>query len=105
MIQKFAIALLAAATLFTSACSVYRLDTRQGNALDKEAVDEVTTGMTRNEVHNILGSPSVADPFHNDREDYVYYFRKEGRGDKESSRVTVFYREGVVARIDKDLAE
>jgi outer membrane protein assembly factor BamE len=105
MIQKLAIALLAAATLLSSACSVYRLDTRQGNALDKEVVEEVTVGMTRNQVHNILGSPSVADPFHKDREDYVYYFRKEGRGDRDSSRVTVFYSEGVVAKIDKDLAE
>ncbi|MFT5063469.1 MAG: outer membrane protein assembly factor BamE [Gammaproteobacteria bacterium] len=105
MIQKLTIALLAAATLITSACSVYRLDTRQGNALDKEAVEEVAIGMTRNDVHNILGSPSVSDPFHQNREDYVYYFRKEGHGDKDSSRVTVFYSEGVVAKIDRDLAE
>ena len=102
MIQKLAIALLAAATLLTSACSIYRLDTRQGNALDEDAVAKVEVGMTRKEVRNALGSPSVAYPFHPDREDYVYYFREEGRGDKDTARVTVFYRDGVVAKIDKD---
>lgn len=105
MIQKFAIALIAAATLFTSACSIYRLDTRQGNALDKEAVEEVALGMTRAQVHDILGSPSVADPFHSEREDYVYFFKKEGLGKEERSRVTLFYSDGVVAKIDKYLAE
>lgn len=105
MIQKFAIALLAATTLVTSACSIYRLDTRQGNALDKEAVEEVEVGMTRNDVHSILGSPAVSDPFHQNREDYVYFFKKEGRGETDSSRVTVFYEDGVVSRIDKQLTE
>lgn len=105
MIQKFTITLIAAATLLTSACSIYRLDTRQGNALDKEDIAELALGMTRDQVRDILGSPAVSDPFQPDRDDYVYYFRKEGRGEKHRSRVTVFYSEDVVAKIDKNLAE
>jgi outer membrane protein assembly factor BamE len=61
-------------TLSLSGC-VHRIGIQQGNFLDKEDIDRVTVGMTRVQVRALLGTPMVADPFHNSRWDYYYYFK------------------------------
>ena len=55
---------------------VYRIDIQQGNLLEEEAIDQVEVGMTRSQVRFLLGTPMVADTFHQDRWDYMYYFRR-----------------------------
>ena len=63
--------------LALSGC-VHRIDIQQGNFLDQEDIDRVAVGMTRVQVRALLGTPMVADPFHEERWDYVYYL-KQGR--------------------------
>ncbi|MGA0586666.1 outer membrane protein assembly factor BamE [Dyella sp. KRB-257] len=62
------------ATLALSLAScrlVYTPDVQQGNILTKEAVSQLKPGMTKRQVLVLMGSPSVASPFDQDRWDYV----------------------------------
>jgi outer membrane protein assembly factor BamE len=90
----------------TSGC-VYRANVSQGNIVEEEDLDQVEVGMTRNQVRFLLGTPMIADPFHQDRWDYVYYV-KIGRRDASAKRwVTVLFDDDTVTEIqrNRDLAE
>ena len=69
---------------------VYRIDIEQGNIVTQEMVDQLKPGMNRNQVRFILGTPLVADSFHQNRWDYIYTVRN-GNTTKESQRLSVFF--------------
>ena len=81
---------------FCTAC-VYEVDVQQGNKLEPQDVESVQVGMTRNQVRFLLGTPVVADVFHPDRWDYVYYFRA-GRSNKPERRWLIVWFDGNVVR-------
>jgi outer membrane protein assembly factor BamE len=88
--------------LCLGAC-VYRPDIQQGNLLDEDNVDQVEVGMSRSAVQFLLGTPMVADSFHQERWDYPYYF-KPGRSDEILRRwVVVYFEDDRVSRIERDL--
>jgi len=95
------VVLVALAVLFT-AC-VYRIDIQQGNLLEQDAIDQVEVGMSRSAVQFLLGTPMVADSFHQGRWDYPYYFRR-GRSREVVRRWLAVYFEGdSVVRLERDL--
>lgn len=72
-------------------CSfIYRQPVHQGNLLESRQVEQLEVGMTRRQVMVLLGSPSIADPFHQDRWDYVSSQRR-GRGSMEVKNLTVHF--------------
>lgn len=81
---------------------VYRSNIAQGNLVKEEDLAQLEIGMTRNQVRFLLGTPMVADPFHHNRWDYVYYL-KLGRREAVAKRwVSVFFTDDVVSEIRKD---
>jgi outer membrane protein assembly factor BamE len=90
--------------LASSAC-VYRINIQQGNFLDQTAVEQVKPGMTRSQVHYLLGTPMVADSFNKERWDYIYYLKKGRTRHTDSRRVTVYFDGDKVAKLDKPSAE
>ena len=84
---------------------VYRINIQQGNFLDQAAVDQVKAGMTRSQVHYLLGTPMVADSFNRERWDYIYYLKKGRSEHVDSRRVTVYFDGDKVAKLDKPTAE
>jgi len=102
-------ALLGAAslTLMLGACAslpaigVYKIDINQGNYLTQDQVDRLKTGQTRQEVKSALGTPLVADPFHANRWDYIYEFRRQGRT-IEHRQFTVYFVDDKLARWEGD---
>ena len=52
--------------------SFYSVPIRQGNYLDQTMVSQLRPGMTRQQVQRIMGTPLVADPFHQNRWDYCF---------------------------------
>jgi outer membrane protein assembly factor BamE len=88
----------------SSAC-VYRINIQQGNFLDQAAVEQVKVGMTRSQVHYLLGTPMVADSFNKERWDYIYYLKKGRTRHIDSRRVTVYFDGEKVAKLDKPTAE
>lgn len=56
----------------------YKIDIEQGNIVTDEMLGELEPGMTKQQVHAILGTPMLIDMFHQNRWDY-YYYNKKGR--------------------------
>lgn len=77
----------------------YKMDIRQGNAITPEMMARLKFGMTRSQVHVILGTPLVQDPFHANRWDYYYSFSHQGKLE-EQKRVTLYFEGDALARID-----
>ena len=100
--RKIVISLLMALVLGSATGCVYRATVQQGNFIKTEDLDQLATGMTRKQVMFLLGTPMIADPFHQDRWDYVYYV-KIGRDDAAYRRwVSVYFEDDVVTEIVKD---
>jgi len=82
---------------------VYRIDIQQGNVIEQESVDQVQLGMTRSAVQFLLGTPMVSDAFHQERWDYTYYLRRGRSREVERRWLVVYFEEGRVVRIEKDV--
>ncbi len=82
---------------------VHRIDVQQGNVLDPDAVAKLKVGMEKDQVRFLLGSPSITDPFHENRWDYVYYLRP-GRGEQKLQQLQVFFEQERVIRIEREAA-
>jgi outer membrane protein assembly factor BamE len=50
----------------------HKIDIQQGNYVDQAMVAKLKVQMTRSQVRFILGTPLIADIFHQNRWDYVY---------------------------------
>ncbi len=65
--------------LVCSGCSlIYKQNIQQGNALEQDDLDQLYIGMNKRQVLFVLGSPSVHDPFQQQRWDYVQTFSRRG---------------------------
>jgi outer membrane protein assembly factor BamE len=58
---------------------VYKLDINQGNFLSQDMVDKLKTGQPRQQVRLVLGTPLITSAFRDNRWDYVYEFRRQGK--------------------------
>jgi len=76
---------------------VYRSSVYQGNLLEESAVAELQAGLTKRQVVLLLGTPSVQDPFHQSRWDYVATV-KRGRGDTEVKNLTLHFQGELLER-------
>ena len=94
--------LAALMTLLSGCLSVYHLEVQQGNVVTQEMVDKLKPGMTRNQVRYVMGTPLVVDPFHPDRWDYYYYFRGSKEKTGEAQRLTVIFKNNVLATVEGD---
>jgi outer membrane protein assembly factor BamE len=54
----------------------YRITVVQGNFVSAEAAAQMQVGMSRDQVKTLLGTPLLADMFHADRWDYIFYFKR-----------------------------
>ncbi len=90
-----------AAALLLGAC-IFRIDIQQGNLLEESAIDQVAVGMTRSQVQFLLGSPMIADSFHENRWDYTYYFKQGRSRETERRWFIVYFEADRVVNIDKN---
>lgn len=101
----FALPLLAACSStpdITSRLTPYRIDVRQGNFVTQEMIAQLKTGLSKDQVRFILGTPLVADMFHADRWDYVYRFQP-GHGEAQERRIVVYFADGKLSRVAGDV--
>ena len=77
----------------------YRPDVQQGNFISQEMMEQLKIGMTPEQVRFVLGTPLLTDVFHANRWDYPFRLQK-GDGEVISSRVTVYFEDNRLARID-----
>lgn len=85
--------------VFASGCGVlYRQPIYQGNLLDKVGVDQLQAGMDKRQVMTLLGTPSIQDPFHQDRWDYVASRRTGRSGPSEIKTMTLWFESGALSK-------
>ena len=91
--------LIAVVALAVSGCGIlYKQPIYQGNLIEKSNADQLAVGQSRQQVAVLLGTPSIADPFHAQRWDYTAAERTNRRGTTEVKNLTVFFEGDVVSR-------
>ena len=90
-----------------SACESWLPDAHRpaitmGNVIKPDALEEIQLGMTKPEIASILGTPVLTDPFRTNRWDYMYRYYPRGRTSEAliESRVTLFFEDDVLVKID-----
>jgi len=84
-----------------TAVQPYKIDVVQGNVVTREQLAVLKTGMPRPVVRDVLGTPLLTSVFHAQRWDYVFTLQRQG-APAQSRRVTVFFKDDVVERIEAD---
>lgn len=96
--------LLAACSTKPSFINEYKIDIQQGNVLSQDTVAQLKPGQTRDQVRFLLGTPLIADIFHQQRWDYVYRYRNGQTGAVDSRKFTVFFdANGRLERVSGDV--
>lgn len=83
--------------LALSGC-VRKVSIEQGNVMTPEMVSQLHTGMTMDQVREIMGTPILMNTFRDNRVDYVYTL-KPGRQPKTEKYVTLIFENGHLANI------
>jgi outer membrane protein assembly factor BamE len=99
-LPRLCLTVLAALALPLGGC-VYRINIQQGNYLEAKEVDQVVVGMTRSQVRFLLGTPMLADSFHPNRWDYLYYYKLGKTQKVERHQLTLFFADEKVEKIER----
>ena len=80
----------------------YKIDIQQGNFISQDVVGLLKPGMSKDQVKQMLGTPLLTDIFHADRWDYVYWRERPGQK-REQRKLTVYFEDGKLNRLDGDV--
>ncbi len=72
--------LLVLAVMLLGGCKdfIYKTDVSQGNILRSKDIELLEEGLTKAQVISLIGTPAVADPFHQQRWDYMSTYATRG---------------------------
>ena len=79
---------------------VYKPNIMQGSVLEIEDVEKLQLGMSKSTVINLIGSPSIIDPFHQYQWDYIHHSTLNGE-QLTHYRLSLIFDEDVLTEIDK----
>ena len=79
---------------------IYQPDIMQGSVLEIEVVERLQLGMSKTAVMNLIGSPSIIDPFHQYQWDYINHSILNGE-QVMHYRLKLIFDEDVLTEIDK----
>ena len=79
---------------------IYKPSIMQGSVLEIEAVEKLQLGMSKSAVINLIGSPSIIDPFHQYQWDYIHHSTLNGE-QVIQYRLRLVFDGDVLAEIDK----
>ena len=79
---------------------VYKPTIMQGSVLDMNEVNQLQLGMSKEMVMNLIGSPSIIDPFHQYQWDYINHSSIEGEI-KIQYRLRLIFEGNILSEIDK----
>ena len=78
----------------------YKRTIMQGSVLEIEAVEKLELGMSKSAVMNLIGSPSINDPFHQYQWDYIHYSTLNGE-QVIQYRLRLVFDGDILSEIDK----
>lgn len=84
------------------ALTPYRIDIVQGNVVSSEAAAQLKVGMEREQVRYWLGTPLLADMFHDNRWDYVFTFKRGGSDVVQQRRYSVYFENNKLVKFGGD---
>ncbi|MES2947931.1 MAG: outer membrane protein assembly factor BamE [Pseudomonadota bacterium] len=90
-----------ASARIASIVSPYKTDIVQGNVVTREQLVLVKPGMPKTQVRDVLGTALLTSVFHANRWDYVFTLKQQG-AQPQSRKVTVFFKDDLVERIEAD---
>jgi outer membrane protein assembly factor BamE len=79
---------------------VYKPSIMQGSVLEIESVEKLQLGMSKSAVMNLIGSPSINDPFHQYQWDYIHHSIINGEH-VTHYRLRLIFDRDALAEIDK----
>jgi len=79
---------------------VYKPTIMQGSVLDMSEVNQLQLGMSKEMVMDLIGSPSIIDPFHQYQWDYINHSSIEGEI-KIQYRLRLIFEGNILSEIDK----
>jgi outer membrane protein assembly factor BamE len=79
----------------------YEAPVQQGNWVTQEQVALLRKGMTREQVRFILGSPTLNNVLHAERQDYPYYY-KPSYGPAQTRKFTAWFQDNQLVRWEGD---
>jgi outer membrane protein assembly factor BamE len=85
--------------------SVYRMEIQQGNLVEQDMLSQLKPGMSKDQVRAVLGTPLIADVFHDNRWDYVYRRQRTNSTTIEERALAVYFDEGKLVRIEGDVTQ
>ena len=91
--------LVAALAAATAGCGIlYKQPIYQGNLIEKTAADQLQVGMSKQQVETLLGTPSIQDPFHHDRWDYMASERSSRLGHVDVKDLTLWFENDALVK-------
>lgn len=97
------VVLAVATAILICGCGIlYKQPIYQGNLIEKTAADQLQAGMSKQQVETLLGTPSIADPFHHERWDYTASERTGRRGQVEVKNLTLWFEGDALAKWEGD---
>jgi outer membrane protein assembly factor BamE len=95
--MRKALLLLLFVALASGCGIIYRQPVFQGTLLEKKNVEQLREGMTQQQVVALLGTPAIADPFHQERWDYIASARRR-RHATEVKDLTLYFENGALTK-------
>ena len=80
--------------------NVYKPTIMQGSVLEMSEVNKLQLGMSKESVMNLIGSPSIIDPFHQYQWDYINHSSIEGKIEIQY-RLRLIFKDNFLTEIDK----
>ncbi|OOY98854.1 outer membrane protein assembly factor BamE [Solemya velum gill symbiont] len=80
---------------------VHKATIQQGNILTEDALEELSPGMSKDEVRISLGSPSLVDVFHQERWDYIYSIDVPGE-EPVLKTLSIYFTDDLIDRVEGD---
>jgi len=78
---------------------VHKASVIQGSVLEVHAVEQLQFGMNKEAVMELIGSPSISDPFHEDQWDYIHHSTIDGE-EVVHYRLTLIFEANLLSVID-----
>ena len=97
-----ALTLICLSATQTGCIRPYKIGVWQGNALEQKAIETVKVGMTKEQVHFLLGTPMSNNPFDNERWDYLYLYQP-GNAKPYRRLISIIFDGDKVTRIEGDI--
>ncbi len=84
-----------------NAVTPYKVEVVQGNFVSREQVEALKSGMSRQQVREVLGTPLLTSVFHADRWDYVFTLKRQGV-EPQARKLAVYFKGDAMDRAEGD---